>query len=492
MNTRTLTNIAFAALLALIAAPPAWARIVVDDSAPEPAPEKTGIHVPGPNDGTDTAGKDQSAPAQDTLSFLNKDQLHGILLGIDQDTGLRWQSPEAHDPIVFKTGQVAQIRLDSHKAATEGKSAHRVGLTNGDEFPGNIVSLDDKTLVLDTWYAGRLSIPRAMLRRITPLSDADASLYEGPTGLDGWSIGRMGGGRSWSFRDGALIGTNYGTIGRDMKLPDMSSIEFDVVMRGNSQFSIGLYSDRADNFGNCYMLQLSNGYTELQRYSRNGGSNDLGSTQLQNVMRHDKSHIELRTSKDKKSIWLLVDDKMVKEWTDPADFNGAGGNVIFACQPGTFVKISNIKVSKWDGKFDDSSASNEKTSEDTVELANEDKVSGHLESIRDGKARLSSSYADLNIPIERIEQIDVASDHADQAKQVASDVRAYFPEGGSVTMQLTHWDAKGCAGSSPNFGKATFSPDAFAKIMFNLSAQQENDNSDDSGMDTGGSDQGDQ
>jgi len=35
-------------------------------------------------------------------------------------------------------------------------------------------------------------------------------------------------------------------------------------MRGNSQFSVGIYSDRADNFGNCYMLQLSNGYTELQ------------------------------------------------------------------------------------------------------------------------------------------------------------------------------------------------------------------------------------
>jgi hypothetical protein len=277
-----------------------------------------------------------------------------------------------------------------------------------------------------------------------------------------------------------------------MKLTDMSDIEFDVLMRGNSQFSVGIYSDRADNFGNCYMLQLSNGYTELQRYSRNGGSNDLGSTQLLNVMRHDNSHIELRTNKEKKSIWLLVDDKMVKEWTDPADFNGAGGNVIFSCQPGTYVKISNIKVSKWNGKFDDSSSATEKTSEDTVQLANEDKVSGHLVSIQDGKAKFSSSYAELNIPLERIEQVDLSSDHSDQAKQAPSDVRAYFPEGGSVTMQLTHLDAKGCTGSSPNFGKATFSPDAFSRIMFNLSAQQQNANSDDSAFDTATPDQGDQ
>ena len=302
------------ALMALLAATPAWARIVVDDSAPEPPPQKTGIQVPAPKDAGGNPGKEQPGPVQDTLSFLNKDQLHGILLGIDQDSGLRWQSPEAHDPIVFKTGKLSQVKLDSHKAAAAaGKSGQRIGLTNGDEFPGNIVSLDDKILVLDTWYAGRLSIPRAMLRRVTPLPNADSSIYEGPTGLEGWVIGRMGAGRSWSFRDGALVGTNYGTIGRDMKLPDMSNIGFDAVVRGNSQFSIGIYSDRADNFGNCYMLmlQLSNGYTEMQRYSRNGGSNDLGSTQLQNIVRREKSHIELRTNKEKKSIWLLIDGFLI-------------------------------------------------------------------------------------------------------------------------------------------------------------------------------------
>ena len=58
-------------------------------------------------------------------------------------------------------------------------------------------------------------------------------------------------------------------------------------------------------------------------------------------------------------------------------------------------------------------------------------------------------------------------------------------------MQLTQWDAKGCTGSSPNFGKASFSPDAFARIMFNLPAQQQNQDSDDSDMDSDSPDQGD-
>jgi hypothetical protein len=208
-------------------------------------------------------------------------------------------------------------------------------------------------------------------------------------------------------------------------------------------------------------------------------------------MRHDKSHIELRTNKDKKSIWLLVDGKMVKEWTDPAEFNGGGGNIIFSCQPGTFVKVSNIKVSRWDGKFDDSSTAVAKTDNDTVELVNDDKVTGRLESIQDGKAKFSSSYAELNIPLNRVEQIDLATAHSDHAKPGTSDVRAYFPEGGSLTMQLKQWDTKGCTGSSPNFGEASFSPDAFARIMFNLPAQQQNEDSDDSDLDSDSPDQGD-
>jgi hypothetical protein len=481
MNTRTLI------LLALFASVPAWARIVVDDSAPEPGPEKTGITVPNPDD----SGSPSAAPVLDVLSFLNKDQLHGLLLGIDQHNALHWGSPESMDPIIFKTDEIAEIKLDSHKATNATPSAQRIGLTNGDELPGNIVSLDDKNLVLDTWYAGRLSIPRGMLARITPLSEANTSLYEGPTGIDGWTIGRMGAGRSWTFHDGSFVGVNYGTIGRDVSLPDLSDVEFDVVLRGNSTFAIGIYSDRADTFGNCYMLQLSNGYTELQRYSRNGGSSDLGSTQLQNIMRRDKSHIELRTNKQTKSIWLLVDDKMVKEWTDPAEFNGDGTNILFSCQPGTFVKISNIKVSKWDGKFDDDATTGEKSDSDSVQLANEDRVSGHLETIQDGKAKFSSDYAELNIPLERIDQIDLSTTHADQAKSGASDVRAYFPEGGSVTMQLTQWDEKGCSGTSPNFGTATFSPDAFSKILFNLTVQQQTDDSDDSEFDSDSMDQGD-
>ena len=484
MKIRALTPMA---LLAIFAITHSHARIIIDDSAPEPAPEKPGIQLQRPEDAGGGESATRSGPVQDTLSFLNKDQLHGILLAID-DAGLHWQSPEARDLIIFKIAQVSQIKLESHKAAAAGRFAERVGLTNGDEFPGNILSLDSRTLVLETSYAGRLSIPRAMLRYITPVSDANSSIYQGPTSIDGWIQGRLGGGHNWFFCDGALIGSNYGTIGRDMKLPGVSSIAFDVVLRGNCQLNVAFYTDRPDNFGNCYMLTLSNGYTQLQRYSRGSGSSDLGSVPLPNILRRTQSHIDIRINKEKKSIWLMIDGKTVKEWTDSSEFNGDGGSVLSPASPVPTLGYQTSRCQNGTANLLTLQCNPKIPGEDCVQLANEDKVTGHLESIQDGKAKLVSAYAELNIPMERIEEISLLTGHSEQAKLTASDVRAYFPEGGRVTMQLMQWDAKKCTGSSLNFGTATFSPDAFARILFNLPAQQ-NQDSDDSGIDNDRADQ---
>jgi len=146
MHTHTLIA------LLLLAATPAIARIVVDDSAPEPAPQKPASMCPLRKMASRMPATIRPRPGYPFM-FLTRISCTGLLLGIDQDSGLRWQSPEAHDPIAFKTGQISQVKLDSHKPAGAGSSAQRIGLTNGDELPGNIVSLDDKSLVLDTCTA---------------------------------------------------------------------------------------------------------------------------------------------------------------------------------------------------------------------------------------------------------------------------------------------------------------------------------------------------
>src|SRR5207248_37324 len=122
----------------------------------------------------------------------------------------------------------------------------------------------------------------------------------------------------------------------------------------------------------------------------------------------------------------------------------------------------------WDGKFEDRAAKSDKSKEDTVRMENNDKVSGKLEAIKDGSLTFSSSFAKLEIPLKRVQEIEIASQASSVAKRNAGDVRAYLVGRGSVTFALEKWDDKGVTGRSANFGQVTFSPRAFQRVQFNL------------------------
>ncbi len=447
----------------------ARAEIVLSATPEENAPkEKNGtINVPKPKD--DTGAKPAAQAPSDSLLFINNDILHGLLIGVDQATGVRWKNPEAKEAIEFKAANVSVIKLHT-RAQPPQKHQFSVRLTNEDELIGDIASLDAEKLDLDTWYAGRLSIPRKMLRAITPLHSGALTIYDGPTGMEGWKSGENRG--AWRYKDGALIATSTGPLGRDLKLPDMSSIDFDVSWRPNLQLMISLYTDTVENYGgNCYMLQLNSNYCYLQRMRPNGGSNNLGQAQIESLQRKSKARISIRVNKEQKLIALLVDGVLVKQWTDRGEFAGKGGGLVFYSQGQGLMKISSIRVMPWDGKFEEHGSVADKSKEDSVRMENNDKVSGKLEGIKDGNMQFSSSFAKLEIPLKRIEQVEFAADGSASPKPAATDVRAFFAGRGQVTFALEKWDDKGVSAKSVSFGAATFSPMAFERVQFNLDRQ---------------------
>ncbi len=459
-----------ALLCAALLATGARAEVVLTVAPEEnnPPAQKGAINVPKPKD--DTGGK--SAPVKDlsdALKFINNDLLHGSLVGIDDKNGVRWKNPEAKEPIEFKTTSVAQIKLQT-RVQTRKPHPFSVRLTNDDELLGDIETLDSEKLEIETWYAGKLTIPRKMIRSITPLHSGALTIYEGPTGLEGWKATESKG--AWQYKDGALVATSSGPIGRDFKLPDLSNIEFDVSWRPYLQLMVSLYTDTIENYGgNCYMLQLNSNYCYLQKMKPNGGSSNLGQVQLESLQRKSKAHLAIRVNKEAKTISLLLDGEMVKQWTDRGEFAGKGGGVVFYSQGQGLMKVSNIRITPWDGKFEDKNATGEKSKEDMVRLENNDKVSGRLETIKDGNMQFSSSFAKLEIPLKRIEQIEFSTAGAESPKRAPTDVRAFFLGRGQVTFALEKWDDKGVSVKSATFGAATFAPQAFDKVLFNLDQQ---------------------
>ncbi|MFQ3671258.1 MAG: hypothetical protein SNJ84_07350, partial [Verrucomicrobiia bacterium] len=355
-----------------------------------------------------------------------------------------------------------------------GGDGFMVRLANGNEVPGVVMSMDQDNLVLNTWFAGTLTVPRKHVVSLRPVRTGNL-LYEGPVSMEEWTTGRGGQGRGWRFRDGALVSSRPGLIGRDMKLPDQARIDFELSWMGNLGLLISLYAPNIESYSsNCYLLQMNSGYIYLNRSSNRGGQNNLGQTQVDELSRRNKARIGLRISKEQKTVALLIDGVLVKQWRDPGDFAGTGGGLAFYAQGQGSMTITRLQVAEWDGRMDDSGPSETGGPEqDIISLVNRDKVSGSIQKIADGQLHLTSAFAPLTIPLERLDRVELAGATAEGLRDDDNNmVRIGLPHEGVVVVKLDRMTRERAAVTSPIFGKAEFKPESFRLIEFNLKRER--------------------
>ncbi len=492
----------FAFLLLTAAVANAFAEIVITPVRPADAPkDKPGIIVPGPKDSTTAAAEKRP----ETIVLVNGDTLQGAFLAFDAKSGARWQHPAVKMPIELDGSSISKVKLERAKVGeAAAKQNCSVKLHNGDELVGELMTMDEEKLTLDTWYGGTLTIPRKSVRQISPGLAKMSTIYEGPTGMDGWSgrnpnvpnveggairaVGRIvvGGIRAgnaatgWQYQNESFVTSSSGAqIGRNIKLSPQSNIEFDVAWRGYFQLAIHFYTDKLEQYsGNAYILGLNPNNIYLQRMTAEEGQNNLGNSQLQSLQQKTSAHISIRVNKEQKTISLLVDNVLVQQWKDNQAFAGKGNGLMFVSQGQGAVKISSIRVTEWDGKIPANlPAASGKLSEDLARLVNNDSVSGSLKAIKEGKIAFTTSFANLDIPLERVGQIELAQAKPEKPALVPGEVRATFAGRGSVTFTLESWDANQVSGYSPNLGRVKFLPAAFSQVEFNLEKQKAaNDN----------------
>ena len=127
-----------------------------------------------------------------TLTFRSGDKMTGAMIGYDAKEGFLWEHPAVADEMRVEAVSVRKISF-STEVAPKGARIHsaRVRLVNGDEIAGELSALDEKMLTLDTWYAGRLRIPRVAIVHLVP-GALSKVVFEGPDSLKGWGAAVMG------------------------------------------------------------------------------------------------------------------------------------------------------------------------------------------------------------------------------------------------------------------------------------------------------------
>jgi hypothetical protein len=435
--------------------------------------------------------RSESPPAtnnpSDTLLFRNGDLLYGQLLSIDAQSAVRWRHPDAAEPIDFKPDAIAQIDFPTPKdSTTHSNNPCRLLLADGDTLEGGLVSCDRTSITLQTWYAGRLNIPRASLQSLVFLPRSPA-VFDGITGLDGWIQGASvaafpGEAGQWVYRNGAFYAGKAASIARDLKLPDVAEIQFDLAWKGSLNLAVAIYTDSMQpillnakdsgpDFGGFYSVRFQNAYSfsvDCSPIKKAERIRSLGQLFLPSFATRDRLHVDLRVSKPQHKIALYLDDTPVKEWVDTEGFIGEGTGMRFVQNLGSVLKLSNLRITKWDGFFSEPSTNAPDLSSDTLWPENGANVTGVIESIASGKFAVRTTNGPVEIPLAELKAITFSRPQTNPPPTGAATVRATFTQGGSLSFILESWQPDGMIVKSPDFGKVKINPAAFTRLQFLL------------------------
>ncbi len=435
------------------------------------------------------------------VRFSNNDRLVGNIESLSSDL-LVWKSPAFDKPAAFFLKDVVDMVLPGTMPPTDADHEAVLSLTNGDTIRGQLASVTENKVSIDTAFAGRMNFNRVNVSGLRILQQS-AITYRGPSGLDGWRF--TDNKPSWVFDRAAFRCVAAGGIGRGDLLPDECSIAFDVSWKGTALgMRVVVFSD------NLNTADSESGYDfTLQPgaiYVRNCKSSmPLGNARAQDLMENEKVRVEIRASAKTGKLSLLINDKTIENWTD-TDFKKGrfGRGLQFVSQSNAPLRISAISVATWDGvlgeladpaqgmvfrgfgggglggvRMNGRDAQDAESKPETkepckdgrMELANGDSVAGEVTSIKDGSIEIKSPLGDVKLPITRLRNITLKPSPTglETGKLLNGDIRAWLPDGSSLVFRLDAVAGDGTlTGYSQNFGTATFKLGAFNRLEFNI------------------------
>ena len=188
-------------------------------------------------------------PLNSTLTFSDETRITGHPLSIDSDKKiLNFTSPSLQGEIPLKTNALLEMTLDGtpkdvkadHYALATIKSHHKD--PHKDTLRGRLVHLDDESITLDTWYAGRLTLKRSLVHALDIFKQSP-TFFTGPNGPEGWVTSEGSIDENWTFKNRTMISKNRRGIARKVQIPERAKITVTAQWKGTPYFRILFLSD---------------------------------------------------------------------------------------------------------------------------------------------------------------------------------------------------------------------------------------------------------
>jgi hypothetical protein len=189
-------------------------------------------------------------------------------------------------------------------------------------------------------------------------------VFAGPTSLEGWTLGQTGTpntvNEAWSFTNGALVTTTVGSIARDVQLPAVASVDFDLAWSNYLHLAVALYADSLQPlnltskdtppFGGFYSLQMNGDMVDVFAVNPGVPLNPLGMVMVAGLRDKTSVHVTIRINKPGRRLCLYIDNTLIKQWEDGQNTLGSGTCLRFVNQRPNRLEISKLVVSEWDGQ----------------------------------------------------------------------------------------------------------------------------------------------
>lgn len=458
---------------------PAIASLIAASLLALPAQEATDARVKAePRPSSDQV---DASPEPSILSFADETKISGFPTFIDgAKKSLTLQSPSLAGPTTLKTDRLLEMtlrgkpeKLDSdHYAIATIKEHYQQNFH--DTIRGRLIKLDDKEIILETWYAGRLTLKRKFVQSLD-IYNQSPSFYEGPDGPEGWISSSGDLEEHWTFRDRAMISKGRTSAAREVEIPEKARISFTAEWKSSPYFRILFFSDDGKrSFPNTgYSLNVQRSYLALYRHAQNARNNDIISESIRSLYNAESATFTIYLDRTKKGTSAVyIDESEIGTWTGTDDTLLEGKWLHLVPQNENPIRFSKISVAQWDGVLptrkpgEGNDEGNDEQGQE-IRLANGDVVNGNVKAIDKGIASLTTEYGDAYVPVKVMRSVGL-NGPKDQVIMKENDVRAWFHEGGYITLKLESLNQKTLSGYSQAWGEAEFDLNAFSRIEFNI------------------------
>lgn len=404
----------------------------------------------------------------DLLRFLdNQDALHGRLAAYTAGDGALWQHPQVAAPFAIRPGNFDCLVLGERPAAAHAAPASVFLFNNGDALAGTLVEYTAQKTTVDTWYAGRLSFDSRALCGWVALPPAPVYRTQGFGKPESWKATEGQDAKRLRFRDGRMILSQGLDVSKRLPFPPKFQLEVDFTLTGGvagGSCTLGLLGNGPNgNDNNGYWISFSDSKAVIQ-HTTDSDQEQLGEFPCRLA---ETQRVTVCADAEARTLTVLVDGKKIGTAKDPHPF--PEGKWLGLSDPnGGKITFSNLTLAAWDGQLRDTAPPKARAKADTLLMANQDKVSGRLLSMQNGRIAFKTEFTTLDIPMARVTRLDLSEQSNLSPKRADGDVEVFFNATDRLTLNLQSIQDGRLAARSANLGDCSLDLAAARKVVFNL------------------------